>query len=868
MKQRSHRRWLWFVGLASASLVGCTKPLLNNCEPASEALTLATLHGESLIAPRLSWDPLRNAPRKVVGAFLVERSDPTQAALHFIGSHSALLKIDDPNSLALSAERQGLAGRYLRFSQTYAGYPVFGGEVVVHAVPKGARTEIRSLNLALRPFNTKDTTSAAPACSLDAARALVVRAAQLDPRLSLSGEAVLGWNTDQQAPRLVCRVQLHTEDAAVDLEAFVGADGQVFGLRDRRSFATGTGQVFDPSPVGSTGNTNLTDNNDTTSATLDAARFSVPLVRLDGSGFLRGDFADARPTNAGQRATSAGLSFNFDRADNRFEEVMAYFHITRAQERIQALGFTNINNRRHVAVVNDGNQDNSFYSPGTKQVSFGAGGVDDAEDADIIVHEYGHSIQDNQVPGFGGGDEGSMGEGFGDYLAGSFLEVLSPSISDPACVGDWDATSYDNRNPPCLRRLDESKHFPEFTQGEVHADGEMWSAALFRARNELGSDVMDTLVLESHFALSTNESFFSAADAIIAADEALFAGQHVEALLRSFIEQGISREITSPANFPVLLQTVNVSIDNPRTGNTYANFLDNSQVITQPGAASVRVHFAQLDTELDPGCLAGACDNVYLYDGEGRLYQILNGNLGPTNSVQIPGDTVRVRLVTDVSVGRFGYHIDRVEVFGNPGVACGNGVAEVGESCDGGDLSGQSCVALGFDGGVLSCDVACAFDLSACTVNTCGDGILDAGEDCDGQNLGGDSCISLGFDGGALSCAGNCLFDASACVQNQPQCGNGVVEAGEDCDGFDLGGESCSTQGFTGGTLACNATCTFDNSDCATCGDGVISGDEACDGADLGGADCDSLGLANGVLRCSSACTIDEGACLPAECRL
>jgi Zn-dependent metalloprotease len=46
--------------------------------------------------------------------------------------------------------------------------------------------------------------------------------------------------------------------------------------------------------------------------------------------------------------------------------------------------------------------------------------VDDAEDADVIVHEYGHAIQADQVPGFGaGGDAGGMGEGFGDYLAGT-----------------------------------------------------------------------------------------------------------------------------------------------------------------------------------------------------------------------------------------------------------------------------------------------------------------------------------------------------------------------------------------------------------------------------------------------------------------
>ncbi len=46
-----------------------------------------------------------------------------------------------------------------------------------------------------------------------------------------------------------------------------------------------------------------------------------------------------------------------------------------------------------------------------KALTFGTGGVDDAEDAGIIAHEYGHSIQDNQVPGFGSSAEGgAMGE--------------------------------------------------------------------------------------------------------------------------------------------------------------------------------------------------------------------------------------------------------------------------------------------------------------------------------------------------------------------------------------------------------------------------------------------------------------------------
>ena len=39
---------------------------------------------------------------------------------------------------------------------------------------------------------------------------------------------------------------------------------------------------------------------------------------------------------------------------------------------------------------------------------FGKGGVDDAEDAEVIWHEYGHAIQDAQVPGFGAGHEAGV----------------------------------------------------------------------------------------------------------------------------------------------------------------------------------------------------------------------------------------------------------------------------------------------------------------------------------------------------------------------------------------------------------------------------------------------------------------------------
>ena len=52
--------------------------------------------------------------------------------------------------------------------------------------------------------------------------------------------------------------------------------------------------------------------------------------------------------------------------------------------------------------------------------------------------------------------------------------------------------------------------------------------------------------------------------------------------------------------------------------------------------------------------------------------------------------------------------------------------------------------------------------------------------------------------------------------QGQAVCGNGLVEADEDCEGADLAGASCASLGYATGTLACAPDCAFDPRDCST----------------------------------------------------
>jgi Zn-dependent metalloprotease len=263
----------------------------------------------------------------------------------------------------------------------------------------------------------------------------------------------------------------------------------------------------------------------------------VDLRDLKPSGFLDGPFVSTK--NTPNRIKRANRRFLFTRADRAFKEVMVYFHIDRVQRYIQELGFANALNHAISVHIDGQKDDNSHYSPTTKSLTFGTGGVDDAEDAEIILHEYGHALQDDQLPGFGASPEGgAMGEGFGDYLAASFFADVKPQVMRPT-IGNWDAVAYSGAEPPCLRRLDSNKKYPKDLNGEVHDDGEIWSSCLWEIRSALGRRATDRLVLAHHFLLTQDATFEDGANALLTADTQLNKAQNQQTIRDVFVRRGI-----------------------------------------------------------------------------------------------------------------------------------------------------------------------------------------------------------------------------------------------------------------------------------------------------------------------------------------
>ena len=271
-------------------------------------------------------------------------------------------------------------------------------------------------------------------------------------------------------------------------------------------------KVFVPNPVATSGDNTLRDRKDSDQAALNAERVKVELTGLNGSGYLRGEYAYV-VSSTGDLAFETDCTYFYTRHDDRFEQVMAYYWVTTSQAYLRSLGFDGstfpeVNADRQRVRINQWGIDNSFATTHPRdEMRFGKGGVDDAEDGDVILHELGHQIHFSQSDTFfSSAQAGAISEGFGDYWAFTVSKRVMADLGlgpqfDEACIAKWDATSYDSNpaNGICLRRIDSDLTYPDDLVGQVHADGRIWSHALYDLHQAIGQAHADTAILNAQF---------------------------------------------------------------------------------------------------------------------------------------------------------------------------------------------------------------------------------------------------------------------------------------------------------------------------------------------------------------------------------
>ncbi|HET9140838.1 M36 family metallopeptidase [Actinophytocola sp.] len=430
-----------------------------------------------------------------------------------------------PDGLRLVVTHTSLLATHEWYAQTFAGHPVLGGFYARHVDRATGQVRVDDGRLAVDGLGA----TATPRVGADAAVAAA-------PGQPLSTEvAVLPGS----AAKLVYAVVSDT-DAGSRRTIVDASSGTVLKVENLVRHVDGTGQVFAPNPVADLQAQKLTDQRDQNRAVPDVAYHTVTLSNLDGSGVLSGDFArivDPR----GRQARSASNTFVYQRESDFFEQVMSYWSMTEAQRYIQRLGFTDVNNEPQEFRTTGFTDDNSFYDSSVDRITFGTGGVDDAEDAEVIWHEYGHAIQDAQVPNFGDAIEaGSIGEGFGDWWAMVMSAPLQrdTAVTPLACIADWDSVSYTAEEPHCLRRTDTDLTYADRI-GQVHFDGQIWSRALNDIFRALGRDRSVTIVLESQFSYTPTITMAAAAQVTVDTARALFNAADAATVRAAFQARGI-----------------------------------------------------------------------------------------------------------------------------------------------------------------------------------------------------------------------------------------------------------------------------------------------------------------------------------------
>jgi Zn-dependent metalloprotease len=479
----------------------------------------------------------------------------------------------DLADLQLLEERESQGAHHVRFQQTFRGIPVFGATVTVNVsnVDGGVHGLLNRY--------VRDLQSARLTVVVDQAAA--VRAAER--AIGVAGpargkaEAHLVYFPASQGYVLSWRVTYAALDPLGTWQVIVQADSHKV-LSKHNLLRFDGGRVFDPNPVVTSGGTIPPPSDCDTGAnesSLSAQYQTETLLGIQsGQDKLKGAYVDLTAPGLGAGYKPAGQAeepsrnYIYPCTDDRFEEVMVYYHVDAAQRFIQSLGFAGVNSviaRPIAAHAHYFASCNAFYDPFDLGLHFGDSvgcgtfKADAAEDADVILHEYGHAIHDDQVPGWGGGpfplgeESLSMGEGFGDFL---------PSVVFGGdCEGEW----FSFNNNACagsrgLRWLNNSKVYPADFEAcpnvdnngdtvaeseEEHCGGQVWSAALWDLAEALGNDpparqLALRLVLNSHFYLDPTSTFAEAAAAIRQADIDILAGAHVSIINSVFTARGIT----------------------------------------------------------------------------------------------------------------------------------------------------------------------------------------------------------------------------------------------------------------------------------------------------------------------------------------
>jgi len=554
---------------------------------------------KSIADNRVRLDPQNNAVRSFFGTDLVELPPaalvggaaaammPASKADSFLANNKDLFKLDNIE-WETATHREGSATESITYQQHHDGVPVYGADLVVgiqkkdqrvasavnhfdYEIPgairrssaridaKQAITIVQNRLMDRFHFQSLDISpnvtlfvyrhvAAANSEPIDASKR-PIRAQMLSLGVGKIGVVYLVWQV---------LIDSHVPDG--NWELLVDAVTSDFiAVKDRRRSANA--YVYMPDPITSSRNASLSAS--TSSATLNAQRKQVLLANLNAgvNGHLTLDgkwcfCKDIENPTFAPPVVASGSDFLFDAKDRKFLSVMAYYWIDQIVTYLSAFNVPSYNKgveTTRIALDAQGfnGEDNSHFVPDNRNlpyIAFGEGGVPDASDAHVILHEYGHAMH-----WYMGSEQNHIGseEGFGDFLAGTYLDQFNPSRFQRDSVFPWDNNATNQYTTE--RRFNTPRKFsdPDYSGLEIHVRGSVLAAALWDLFLSLGGDsstpavcrsAADTVVhlyMEMLVSAPNNAIVKDLANGMISADQAINAGANVSTIKTAFGDRGL-----------------------------------------------------------------------------------------------------------------------------------------------------------------------------------------------------------------------------------------------------------------------------------------------------------------------------------------
>lgn len=306
--------------------------------------------------------------------------------------------------------------------------------------------------------------------------------------------------------------------------------------------------IFLPDPLTTAqkqyGSSGLIDNNDSDSPQLTAERklVSIEATLTDGVYSLENEYAKIvqYESPAVEPATSTTPDFDFTRSESGFEDVNSFYHLSAQGQYVQLLGFDMMQGKQiyidtHAEQGNDQSRHRYDFNLDKHVITQGEGGIDDAEDADVIIHEFGHALSTAACADCNSGNERSaLDEALCDYLAASYSHRLSDF--------KWkEIFSWDGHNPFFAgRNTNNNAHYPEdVSNSSIYVTSLIFSGALVDVYESIGRGATDSLVLACLYNWSAGIGLDDAAEIAILTDQELTGGKHYNELCYIFSKRGL-----------------------------------------------------------------------------------------------------------------------------------------------------------------------------------------------------------------------------------------------------------------------------------------------------------------------------------------